>query len=559
MFLKIFIFLILLIYQNSSYSKDTEKNEFNQKYLSNYFLALITSGNDKNEEALKYFNSSKFLIQKHDNFLKEYTFSLVLNGKVNKAINQIKTSKNSKSSNFFEANLLYVLDSFKRNDFKQTSKRLKRLKIFQDNGTYEFIIYKTLESYNSLFLNKKKKKLNENFGKLGLITNAFQDCYLNSDLTNSSFSKVINSNENDYSRYLFFYLENLIRNKDLKNTKKISSNIDIITSTLLVAQAKLWIDQNKFYELNKYFSCNNENDILAEFFFLISNLFSSQGNFKQSNFYSNISNFLNPKFYFNLTLSVENYYDNDDFDLAKKTLDNFNKKDEIYNWFKTKKKAQILIKENNEDLALKYVEKKFKELKNPSVRIYYDLANIYKNFKKYEKAIQYYSKILLTINNNLSLSADILYKRGSCYERLKKYELADKDLLRSLKFSANDPYTLNYLAYSWLERNYKIDEAFKMLEKAYDETEDDPYITDSIGWAYYKIGNYEIAEEYLKKAVELLPGDPVINDHYGDVLWQLNRKLQAKYIWQNVLNLEKTEKKMKIDIQNKLLNGLIKM
>ena len=157
MFLKIFIFLILLIYQNSSYSKDTEKNEFNQKYLSNYFLALITSGNDKNEEALKYFNSSKFLIQKHDNFLKKYTFSLVLNGKVNKAINQIKTSKNSKSSNFFEANLLYVLDSFKRNDFKQTSKRLKKLKIFQDNGTYEFIIYKTLESYNSLFLNKKKK------------------------------------------------------------------------------------------------------------------------------------------------------------------------------------------------------------------------------------------------------------------------------------------------------------------------------------------------------------------------------------------------------------------
>ena len=559
MFLKIFIFLILLIYQNSSYSKDTEKNEFNQKYLSNYFLALITSGNDKNEEALKYFNSSKFLIQKHDNFLKEYTFSLVLNGKVNKAINQIKTSKNSKSSNFFEANLLYVLDSFKRNDFKQASKRLNKLKIFQDNGTYEFIIYKTLESYNSLFLNKKKKKLNENFGKLGLITNAFQDCYLNSDLTNSSFLKVINSNENDYSRYLFFYLENLIRNKDLKNTKKISSNIDIITSTLLVAQAKLWIDQNKFYELNKYFSCNNENDILAEFFFLISNLFSSQGNFKQSNFYSNISNFLNPKFYFNLTLSVENYYDNDDFDLAKKTLDNFNKKDEIYNWFKTKKKAQILIKENNEDLALKYVEKKFKELKNPSVRIYYDLANIYKNFKKYEKAIQYYSKILLTINNNLSLSADILYKRGSCYERLKKYELADKDLLRSLKFSANDPYTLNYLAYSWLERNYKIDEAFKMLEKAYDETEDDPYITDSIGWAYYKIGNYEIAEEYLKKAVELLPGDPVINDHYGDVLWKLNRRLQAKYIWQNVMDLEKTEKKMKLDIQNKLLNGLLKM
>ena len=556
MFLKIFFILFLLLYQNNAYSKAAEKNDFNQRYLSNYFLALIQSGNNQNEEALKLFNSSKYLIQQHDNFLREYAFSLVLNGKVNQAINQIKTSKNSENSNFFEANLLYVLDSFKRKDFKQAAKRLKQLEIFQDDGTYEFIIYKTLDSYNHLFLNKKIKKLDKNFGKLSSITHAFQNCYLNSDQTNKSFLKVINSNENDYSRYLFFYLENIIRNEDLEKARKISSNIDPLTNTLLVTQAKTWIDQDKFSELNKYFSCKSETDILGEFFFLISNLFSSQENFKQSNFYLNISNFLNTKFYFNFTLGVENYYDNGNFKLAKNNLKNLKKKDSVYNWYKIKKIAQIYIKENNEDLALEHIEKKFNELKDPSLRIYYDLANIYKNFKKYEKAIEYYSKILSTVNINLTVSADILYKRGSCYERLKKYELADKDLLRSLKFSSDDPYTLNYLAYSWLERNYKIDEAFEMLEKAYKQTKDDPYITDSIGWAYYKIGNYKIAEEYLKKAVELLPGDPVINDHYGDVLWQLKRKLQAKYFWENVLNLEKTEEKMILDIKNKLLNGL---
>ena len=127
--------------------------------------------------------------------------------------------------------------------------------------------------------------------------------------------------------------------------------------------------------------------------------------------------------------------------------------------------------------------------------------------------------------------------------------------LKSLEISPGDPYVAIYLAYSWLERKYKIDEALKMLKEAYDQKENDPYITDSVGWGYYLIGDYQSAEKYLRKAVELMPEDPIVNDHYGDVLWQLNRKMQAKYFWKNVLELEETDEKMKKDIQNKLLNG----
>ena len=93
--------------------------KFNQKYLSDYFSALVSSGNQKNKEALEYFNSSKFLIQKHDEFLKKYVFSLVLNGQVKKGIDQIKTSKNDINSNTFELNLLLLIDSLKKNDFKK--------------------------------------------------------------------------------------------------------------------------------------------------------------------------------------------------------------------------------------------------------------------------------------------------------------------------------------------------------------------------------------------------------------------------------------------------------
>ena len=118
----IIIILSFLLYQTSTYSKVSEKNEFNQKYLSNYFSALISYDNQKNDDALKFFKSSKSLIQKHDNFLKEYVFSLVLDGQIKRAIDQIKVSKNANNSNFFELNLLLYLDSFVKKNTKKLQK-----------------------------------------------------------------------------------------------------------------------------------------------------------------------------------------------------------------------------------------------------------------------------------------------------------------------------------------------------------------------------------------------------------------------------------------------------
>ena len=164
--------------------------------------------------------------------------------------------------------------------------------------------------------------------------------------------------------------------------------------------------------------------------------------------------------------------------------------------------------------------------------------------------------MLSQIDENSDSYADTLYRRGGSYERLGQYQKSDSDLLQSLKISPEDPYVMNYLAYNWLERNYKIEEAIQMLERAYEQKKNDPYIIDSIGWGYYLIGDYINAERYLKQAVQLMPNDPIVNDHYGDILWKLDRKLQAKYFWKNVLNLETTENDLKKSILKKLLKGL---
>ena len=181
---------------------------------------------------------------------------------------------------------------------------------------------------------------------------------------------------------------------------------------------------------------------------------------------------------------------------------------------------------------------------------------MHKNAKRYIEAISFYDQILLKMDVNSDLYAEILYRRGGSYERSGDYIKADKDLLKSLEANPDDAYVLNYLAYSWLEREHKIDTALKMLEKAYAVRSNDPYIIDSIGWAYYLVDEYEKAENFLKRAVELMPQDPIVNDHYGDILWQLDRKIQARYFWQAVLNLDETEDTMKETIKNKLIEGL---
>jgi tetratricopeptide (TPR) repeat protein len=553
--LKIFFIIVTLLYQSTASSKTTDNNEFNLKYLSSYLSALLSYDNQNNDLALKYFNSSKNLLNEHDQFLKKYVFSLVADGQISKAIKYIQYSKNKNNSNFFEVKLLLVLDSLNKKNFVKTSKLLTNLKAFQQNDTYEFIIYETLKSYNKLFLDGIIESPNQNLGKISLITTAFQNCYLNSNKTNSHFINLINSAEGNYSRYLFFYLTKLIENKDYDSAIQIASTIDPLTSDLLIAQTKKWIDQSNFKKFKKHFSCKQETDILAEFFFLISNLYSSQGEYKKSNFFLNISNYLNPKFYFNLSLLAENYFVNSNFDLAKKVLEKFDEEDEIYNWYKIKKKAQIIAKQKNKNLSLKFVEKKLLEFKNPSTRIIFDMANMYKNYKKYEKAIEYYSIVLSQIEENSEAYADILYRRGGSYERLGQYQKSDSDLLLSLEIIPEDPYVINYLAYSWLERNYKIQEAIQMLERAYEQKKSDPYIIDSIGWGYYLNGDYAKAEKYLKQAIQLMPNDPIVNDHYGDILWKLDRKLQARYFWESVLNFKTTEDDMKKNILKKLLKG----
>ena len=550
------VLIIILSYQTPLYSKSASFNEFNSRDLSNYFSGIVAYENRDNTNALKFFNFTKVLTNKHDGYLKRYVNSLILDNKVPQAINILKNNSKKSNSDFYDAYIILTVDSLKKSNFKKADEYLKQSLKFQDESRFNLVIFETLNQYIYTFKNNKILNNKKNFGNLSLIAETFQRCYLGDKKTSSFFLKLINNQQGDYSRYIFFYLNHLIHNKQENEAVAVVDQFDYINSTLLLSQSKSWIDKNRFKEFNKIFSCKNHNDVVSEFLFLISNLYSSQDNFEKSNFYLNLSNYLNPKFKFNLSLAAENYYLNEEFAKVKKIIKNFNKEDEFYYWFRVKTETKIIIKEQDYDNGIKYIVSRFEKIVQPNIKMNFDLANFYKNSKNYDKAIESYSKIISTLEDSSAVKSDLLYRRGGSYERLGNYELADLDLLYALKINPDDAYVLNYLAYSWLERDYKINEAMEMLKTAYDLKSNDPYIIDSIGWAYFLIEDYVEAEKYLKRAVELMPEDPIVNDHYGDILWKLNRKIQARYFWNNVLSFDDTEEDMRKKINVKVFEGL---
>ncbi|MGR4865053.1 tetratricopeptide repeat protein [Caulobacter sp. LARHSG274] len=149
----------------------------------------------------------------------------------------------------------------------------------------------------------------------------------------------------------------------------------------------------------------------------------------------------------------------------------------------------------------------------------------------------------------------LLYMRGVALERANRWSDAERDLLTALKLNPDEPDLLNYLGYSWIDRGERLPEAIAMVQKAVDARPTSGAMLDSLGWGYYRQGDYKTAVAKLEQAVELEPGDPDVNGHLGDAYWRVGRQIEARFQWRRVLSLEPDEKQ-KAAAEAKLKNGL---
>jgi Flp pilus assembly protein TadD len=183
------------------------------------------------------------------------------------------------------------------------------------------------------------------------------------------------------------------------------------------------------------------------------------------------------------------------------------------------------------------------------------LGNILRGRKMFSECADVYSKGIATIDNPQKSDWVMFYFRGICLERAKQWDKAEADLKKALVLFPEQPQVLNYLGYSWIDQGVNLDEGMKMIRRAVEQKPDDGYIVDSLGWAYFRLGNYDDAVKQLERAVELKPEDPTVNDHLGDVYWRIGRTQEARFQWSHARDL-KPEPEEIPKIEQKLKSGL---
>jgi len=183
------------------------------------------------------------------------------------------------------------------------------------------------------------------------------------------------------------------------------------------------------------------------------------------------------------------------------------------------------------------------------------LADIAQQRESYEESITYYDEAINQIASPKGTDWYMYFARAVSYERLGNWARAERDLKTALEISPDQPGVLNYLGYSWIDRGEHVEKAKAMIEKAAAARPDDGFITDSLGWVHFLIGEYEDAVRVLETAVKLEPDDVTINDHLGDAYWRVGRKIEARFQWRHAID-SGAEGEELAKIQDKIDNGL---
>ncbi|MEO1563758.1 MAG: tetratricopeptide repeat protein [Pseudomonadota bacterium] len=166
------------------------------------------------------------------------------------------------------------------------------------------------------------------------------------------------------------------------------------------------------------------------------------------------------------------------------------------------------------------------------------LGNILRFDEQFAAAEPVYTRALQKLPEGSNREWQVYYSRGITRERTDQWDLAEADFRKALELEPDQPLVLNYLGYSLVEQKRNLEEALEMIKTAVAARPDDGYITDSLGWAYYRLGEFDKAVEPMERAAALVATDPVINDHLGDVYWKVGREREARFQWRRALSFE---------------------
>jgi len=292
---------------------------------------------------------------------------------------------------------------------------------------------------------------------------------------------------------------------------------------------------------------------LAEVFYSVASALRGETDNGYTLVYTRMAEHLNPTHIDAILMSAGLLEDMEQYDLATLAYNRVGRDDPSFHAAELGR-AAALRKAGKEEAAIEVLEQLTKSHGDlPSVQS--ALGNALRQLERYNEAAEAYSRALELTGKPVADDWFLFYARGISFERTDNWEKANADFRMALKLNPNQPQVLNYLGYSLLEKDIQLDEALGMIERAVSAVPNDGYITDSLGWALYRLRRFEEAVTYMERAAELTPVDPIVSDHLGDTLWAVGRRLEADFQWRRALSFEPEEVDA-IRIRRKLEVGL---
>ena len=530
-FMKILYLLIFIFIQNQSFAADWRPNQVGS-FLSSKFARSITDI-DKAAYYAQYSYSQNTASSGLGIIALE---ALLANGQVKEAI-PIGIKIANEVPEITLAQYLKVLDSLDSNNFNKTLELLRKV---SPNGidTYILPILQTWAAAGS----------NQQTGGLQIIKDQAERGVLepiydyhsalinefigNSEAAKINYSNIIKKSNNANAQVYLSAAEFFKRNNNQGLLDKTIAKLE----RLKPYSNELFLLKNSNVSPSK--KINNVKDGIAEIFLNSAEILFNEGLDRQALIYGQIALYLSPNLDSASYLLGKIFRSINNNERAVKYLKNVKDNSSIFYDAKITY-AEIIYDIEGTEKSFAILNKLHK-LHPENINLSRSIAELFYKSENFDKSIEYYDLIFSKIEKIEFKHWPLFYSSGIALERGKKWERAEKQFLMALKFVPDNPQVLNYLGYSWIDQGININAAMEMIVKAAEQRPSDGYIIDSLGWAFYQIGQYEEAVIKLEKAVELT-SDSIIIDHLGDALFYSGRKIEAVFQWKRALEFEPSE------------------
>ena len=279
---------------------------------------------------------------------------------------------------------------------------------------------------------------------------------------------------------------------------------------------------------------NSARDGMSEVFFTVASALRNEASEDYTLLYSRVAEYLNPAHSDATLLSAGLLEQMERFELATETYKKVSRDDPAFHAAESGR-AEALRRSGKPDAAIEVLES-LAQTHSELPLVHSSLGDALRQMERFDDAVDAYNTALAQFDTEANGQWFIYYARGISHERLGKWDESEADFRKALELNPEQPQVLNYLGYSLVEKQVKLDEALNMIERAVSARPDSGYIVDSLGWVLFRLGRYEEAVSPMERATELMPIDPIVNDHLGDVYWSVGRFLEAEFQWKRALS-----------------------